>query len=57
MKKKLTEDHTGPAAREPYAHPELKELGQVSALTQAGSMGMAEGGGKKGKGDDMKSFQ
>ena len=53
MDKKPLEDDAFPAAREPYVQPELKELGQVGALTQAGTTTPAEMGDGS-PGDDKK---
>jgi hypothetical protein len=44
MHKKSKQDEALSGAREPYAQPKLKELGQVGALTQAGTGVMAEMG-------------
>ena len=57
MDKKPTENKAIPSVREPYAQPELKELGQVSALTQAGSLGDPEGAMDMGMGAEMKARQ
>jgi hypothetical protein len=42
MDKKPTQNRASPGARQPYAQPKLKELGQVSALTQSGTGNNAE---------------
>ncbi len=44
--KKLTEQRDARPAdrRDPYTPPKLKEFGPVGALTQAGTIGMGEGG-------------
>jgi len=42
MDKKPTQNGALLGARQPYAQPKLKELGQVSALTQSGTGNNAE---------------
>jgi hypothetical protein len=48
--KKLTEqrDKQPATRREEYTAPRLKVFGPVGALTQGGSIGMAEGSGPQG---------
>jgi len=43
MDKKPKENKAIPGDREPYSQPAVKELGHVSALTQAGTAGNQEG--------------
>jgi len=57
MDKRPTENKAIPSVREPYAQPALKELGHVSALTQAGSTGDPEGNMDMGMGAEMKVMQ
>ena len=49
MKKNSERNEKLSAARKPYTQPKLKEFGQVGALTQAGTNGMAEMFGMMGE--------